>query len=592
MGIGVRCPGSTDGLLRWWADRHPDRVAHVSARGRVLTYRQWWDMSQAVAEGLRRRGVGRGFPVGLSFPREAMSDFAVCLTAAHRLGATTVLLPADETADGLSELTAACPPGLVVTAEAESPVEPAVTVEAGGRLPWPIVPVDRLAEPGDAVPSPSVAVPGDVASVVFTSGTTGTPKAVAITHEDLAGVAAARWAELTADTSAEACETVLHAYQLSTAAGQWAALAPLLCGMRVVTAPRLDPRLTADLIEDHQVTELALVPAMAGLLLTLPHETAAGSVRRVTMGTARCPAPVLERVRKLFPGAEIWIEYSSTESGAAGTAIEYVPGMPPDVVGRAGDGEQVRVVDEQGMPLAPNGIGVVELRVPPGAAVRSYVGDPSATMSTFRGRWVRMPDVGYVDEEGFLHLVGRTRDFVNLSGRKVACSEVERIFEDYPGVVEAAAFPVDDAVLGEELALVVQAGQQVRADDLRAYAAERLPSFKVPGKIAVVDELPRTRNGKVRKSDVAALLAGSLAATGEQHDDVVTVVRRAVERVLGHARIPADACLFDLGMSSLQLIRLHHELSDALGTRLDIGALSMSWPLAELSADIERRTRG
>lgn len=559
---GVCREPTVDRLLDWWADHHPERVAHVVPGVAELTYGQWRRRCAIVAANLHAHGVTPGSTVALAFPRGAIIEFAVCLAAVHRVGAVAVLLPADENDEDIARLLAACLPDLLVSPRAVGDL-PALTVE-------------QLSVPAEARASAPVSSHTE-ATVVFTSGTTGTPKAVAICHGDLVhGVAPDAFAD-------EPAGTLLHSFPLSVPVGQWAAQAPLLRGLRVVTMGEFTPLSFVELVSRYQATETAMVPAMATMLRDLPAAARSGtaSMRRVTIGSARCPEPALRVVREVFPAATVVIDYSSTESGWAGTTIEYGDGYQPGTVGGPNPGCRVRIVADDGAELPAGAVGNVELRLPPGIPPRRYLHDPVATAMTFRGRWVRMADLGHLDDDGVLQLTARTKDVVDLSGRKVSCPEVEQVFESHPNVVEAAAYPVADPILGEELGLAVVTDTAVQVAELRRHAAAHLSAHKVPSHITVVTTLPRTRSGKVRKSELARLVAPAVAGS-----DVDTVVGQAVLDVLGLAVVPWHRSLAELGASSIQVIRIYHRITAALSVEFDVVAMFDDRPLSALAGSV------
>ncbi|MFE7385764.1 AMP-binding protein [Streptomyces zhihengii] len=578
---------TTSEVLAWWAERFPDRIAHtVIARDGTeadITYGAWHHASSAVAAGLARQGVTAGSHVGLAFTRGQTRDFAACLVAVHRLGAAAVLLPADDDTAARHTMAALTPLMCVVTTEHEAPTGP-----------WPadltVLDAGDLRTVSGA--HPPTANPKDTATalVVFTSGTTGTPKGVAIAYADL--MARAPRTAAGVDTHPASGSVHLNAFQPSTAAGQWVALAPLLLGVRMITAAELTPASLIGTVRRHGVHEVSMVPAMAALLSGVAPEHAAhtATVERITMGTARCPAPVLERVARLFPNATIRIEYAGTESGFAGTGCTWHPGLAPDAVGRPNAGTRVRITDDLGDPLPPGRTGRVELGPPPGIPPRRYEGDPEATAHTFRGSWVRMADIGRLDDEGCLHLVGRAQDFVNVSGRKVACADVERAIERHPGVREAAAFARPDDMLGEEVAVAVTTGEEADAEEIRRFAARELPAHAVPAHVLLLDDLPRTRNGKIRRELLPALLDGARGPAASA-ETVEARLARIVAGALGVPRVDHDRSLLELGATSLQMLRVYFALVEELGADFDVGLLFLGDSLTGIARDVATATQ-
>lgn len=567
-----------DRLLDWWADRYPERAAHVVPGVGELTYARWRSRTGSAAAGLLARGVRPGTRVALAFQRRTIADFAVCLTAVHRLGAVAVLLPADGGDEDLGRL--------IAVSRSDALVVPRTETAPQSGLDVPVLALEDL-EQSERRTVRSAASPDDVATAVFTSGTTGEPKAVAMRHRDITHELDVR---MPAFTNGGPVGTLLHAFPLSVPVGQWAAQAPLLRGLRAVAMPEFNPSSFLDLVDEYEVTETAMVPAMAAAIrdLATKRRPRAAALRRVTIGSARCPLPVLRTVRDLFSGAAVVVDYSSTESGWAGTAVEYHDGFQPGTVGQPHPGCAVRIVDDEGVPVPAGHVGNVELRLPPHIPPRFYLDDPVATASTFRGRWVRMADLGWVGVDGCLHLTARTKDVVNIGGRKVSCPEVEHVFEDFPSVREAAAFALDDSILGEELGVAVIADGDVDVEDLRRYAAVRLSAYKMPSRIVLADRFPRTRSGKVRKDRLAGLIVRSVPVA--QDRNVETALIGAVHEVLDSDDVRAEQSLIELGASSVDVIRIYHRVTEAMGVEFDVALMFDPAPLTELARRIGSAT--
>ncbi len=202
----------------------------------------------------------------------------------------------------------------------------------------------------------------------------------------------------------------------------------------------------------------------------------------------------------LIPNAMVTNNYSMTE---AGTAFTYLPPgeltRRPGSVGMPLPPTEIRIADEAGQPLPAGEVGEVLIGV--GEDHREYYGDPEATARTWSGTWLRSGDLGRLDEDGYLYIVGRAKDVVIRGGNNISAGEVENVLYEHVGVLEAAVVGIPHDVLGEDVGafVVARKGSDLDADELREFCAERLADYKVPRAIWFIDELPRNANGKVVK---------------------------------------------------------------------------------------------
>ncbi|MGZ4710859.1 MAG: class I adenylate-forming enzyme family protein, partial [Acidimicrobiales bacterium] len=168
---------------------------------------------------------------------------------------------------------------------------------------------------------------------------------------------------------------------------------------------------------------------------------------------------------------------------------------------------EIRIADDAGEPVPTGEVGEVLIGV--GEDHREYYGDPEATARTWSGPWLRSGDLGRIDEDGYLYIVGRAKDVVIRGGNNISAGEVENALYEHEGVLEAAVVGIPHDVLGEDVGafVVARPGHQLDADELRASCAERLADYKVPRSIWFLDELPRNANGKVVKGELRAAVA-------------------------------------------------------------------------------------
>jgi acyl-CoA synthetase (AMP-forming)/AMP-acid ligase II len=197
-----------------------------------------------------------------------------------------------------------------------------------------------------------------------------------------------------------------------------------------------------------------------------------------------------------------------TEAGSAyctmpkGEAVRH-----PGSVGRIAPPAVVRIVDADEQPLPPNEVGEVRMQLP--GRQREYFGDPEATAEMWKGGWLITGDLGKLDDEGYLYIVGRSKDVIIRGGHNIHATDVEHVLVQHDDVAEVAVVGAPHAVLGEDVVafVVVHEGAAEDGEALRAYALERLADYKVPRRFIFVDQLPRNPTGKVLKSELRARLA-------------------------------------------------------------------------------------
>jgi acyl-coenzyme A synthetase/AMP-(fatty) acid ligase len=221
-------------------------------------------------------------------------------------------------------------------------------------------------------------------------------------------------------------------------------------------------------------------------------------VQLVGSTAAPLPAPIALKLTQAFPKAAVVNYYTSTEAAPAQTSMIFDPARP-DAVGRPAPGS-ILITDADGAPAPPGTIGDVWLRSP---HPRRYLGDETASESTFHGDWVRMGDVGRL-ADGYLYLSDRDTDIVKSGAHKVSTLEVEAAIYEHPAVADAAVIGVPHPVLGKQLAAAVVARSPIGLPALRAFLADRLADHQLPTQLIVLESLPRNESGKVSKRELAA----------------------------------------------------------------------------------------
>ncbi|GAA2552241.1 AMP-binding protein [Pseudonocardia hydrocarbonoxydans] len=511
---GTGAPRHLAELVTRAAARTPDHPAIVDVTGgTTLTWADIDAASAAEAARLRAAGVRPGDRVVVRLANGA--PFCVAVLGAVRADAVAVPIGPVAVPRELGIVFADCTPSIVV-APPDDLDAAGCAAAVGAALIGPPELSGRVSD-GETV---THGVGGeDIALLVYTSGTTGTPRGVRLSHRALlanrAQAAELRPAPVTPVDRVLLSLPMFHVFGLAAGFLQvcWAGATAVLTG-------RFDPEHTAEVLVAHRVSGVAGVPSMFRSLLDLPPadlRAATANVRMCTSGGAPLPARWLADFRDAT-GLWIFEGYGLTEGGPVLTTNGVGGVAKPGSVGRALPGIELRLVDAEGRPIdtedpdddeeldavsePSHDTGLVAVRGP--NLFSGYwpdgAGGPDAD------GWFRTADVGFLDADGDLHLVDRSSDLVIVNGFNVYPREVERVLAEIDGVAEAAVVGVADDRTGEAVkaVLVRAAGSTLTEEEVRAHCTLRLARFKAPSVIAFVDELPRTPTGKVARRQLAA----------------------------------------------------------------------------------------
>lgn len=490
------------------ATAHPDRLCLVEGArpdGAGLTFAETWDAVEATAEQLGRWGIGPGDKVAVLSPNDPR--VVVATVALLSLGAAWLPINSREsTATIVTLLGRFDCDAVVVHPDLAEVAQDALRAVAGLRG---VISLDELTERSGEItalpPRARGADPADLdlAAVFPTGGTTGHPKGVTFTHQRLAALAGCYAAAL-----ARPDDVYLAAAPLTHVGGR-ICLSVVASGGTVVILPGFDERAVLETVQQHRITTFTVTPTMLYRLLDCPGRSDfdTSSLRSLVYGGG--PTAV-SRIRQAIDAFGPVLEggFGQTEAPMFITRLRpedhFVEGRPaPDdrlrSVGRRTSVSELRIVDEDGQEVAAGTSGRVLVRGP--FTMSGYYRDPDTTAARRVGAFHSTGDIGFLDPDGFLTLVGRETDLIITGGFNVYPAEVENVIAAQPGVRECAVFGLPDVRWGEVVVAVVSAetGVQLDVDDLRGRVRPLLGGVKTPKRIEIVDELPRNDTGKILK---------------------------------------------------------------------------------------------
>ena len=350
----------------------------------------------------------------------------------------------------------------------------------------------------------------DVTIIMFTAGTTGTPKGVMLSHNSFTSYILANVEPVDMDTAEKNILTV----PLHHIAGVQAVMAAVYGGRTLVLQRQFDEEGWMKLVQEEKVNRAMMVPTMLKRLMDRPafKDYDLSSLRVITYGAAPMPLEVIKKAIVEFPNTRFINAFGQTETASTITML------PPDAhdihegdpdyeqkmkrlgsIGKPLPDVEVRIVNEEGndVSLGENG----EIVARGDRLMKGYWNREEATKETLRGGWLYTGDLGYWDDEGFIFLSGRAKDFLKRGGEMIAPEEVEQIIMSHPSVDEAAIIGIPDIEWGERVRAIVvrKPGAELTAEEVIEHCRPRMAGFKRPEDVVFIDELPRNPMGKVLK---------------------------------------------------------------------------------------------
>ncbi len=495
----------------------------------VLTYRQHFEQVAALAARLRAAGVGKGDRVAIGMRN--YPEWSVSWWACQAIGAIAVALNAWWTGPEMAfALKDSAPAALLVDGERLERLESLLpelsfklllVARRGGAGAAGEDFASAVSNPLPALPDANVG-PHDLATILYTSGTTGIPKGAMASHRNhvtnlmhalLGGATARALAGLTTPPDPNAPQPgALQTFPFFHIGGLSGLYIGAANGVKLALMYKWTPLEGVRLIEAHGLTSVAGVPIVVRQLLEAARNTGAplNSLMGVASGGAPVPPDLIRRIGEQFqtraaPGNG----YGLTETTSAvisNGGADYL--AHPDSVGRPAPTADVRIVNEDGRDVATGEIGEIWIRGP--NVIPGYWQNPEATDAAFGGGWFRTGDLGLRDEAGLYYVVDRMKDVIIRGGENVYCAEVEAALLEHPRVRDAAVVGLPHQDYGEEVAAVIQVAPEDLAgkveEEIRESLTGRLARFKIPTAFRLVEgDLPRTATGKILKRELRTL---------------------------------------------------------------------------------------
>jgi long-chain acyl-CoA synthetase len=461
-----------------------DGPALADSHNGRLTNEEWSARVKTAADRLRSAGVQAGDVVAVRLPNRI--ELIITLFAAWRLGAAaTPVNPSLTAAEVAYQLHDSSARVLVCEEDSPPPTELAV------------VTLPELTQPTDAAVPPGPYACDDLALLVYTSGTTGKPKGVELTHRNITAMTESMISamRLGADAHSLLILPLFHVNGIVVSV-----LCPLLAGGQATVAGRFNPATFFATVEDVRPTYFSAVPTIYAMLADLPAEVTpdTSSVQFAACGAAPMPVELINRFQDRY-GIPILEGYGLSEGSCASTSNPIDGLRKPGTVGTALPGVEVAVMDERGQILTDGSPGEVVVRGP--TVMRGYLNRPEETAKTIVDGWLHTGDIGYLDVDGYLTLIDRAKDMIIRGGENIYPKEIESVLYKLPEIVEAAVVGRPHPVYGEVPVafLAIREGADVSTEQVQEHLRQSLAKYKLPAEIVVVDELPKNPVGKFDK---------------------------------------------------------------------------------------------
>jgi len=487
--------------------RYPHKTAVIDG-GSTYSYAELNDRCNRLAAALLERDVGKGDRIALL--AKNCKEFVITYLAASKIGAVLVPLNYRCVARELEYVLADCDARCIVF-EAEY-------AETVARLKGPLPRLRVLVSIGktglpfgeDFDEVASAAKPAepeiecreeDECTILYSSGTTGKPKGAVIPHR------ARVWCTVNvfSDGSIETDGVALQGGPLfHTGTTNISLLPHLAAGATVVLIPQLDPVSIAEAIQREKVTHICTVPTVLHNMLErgIFEQYDFSSLRNVYYGASTIPLKDLERILSILSKVRFFQGYGQTESTQLTVLKPQYSLSKFGCTGRAHMLVDLRVVDQNDEDVPAGGTGEVITRGP--HVMKGYLNLPEADRESFRNGWLHTTDIARIDEEGFITIIGRTKDMIISGGENIYPREIESVLNSHPKIMEAAVFGVPHPKWVESVcaAIILKKGETLTQEEVIEYCKENLASYKKPTRVIFCDSFPRNTTGKILKAEL------------------------------------------------------------------------------------------
>lgn len=476
--------------LAYYAEKTPENDA-VIANGEKLTFKELWNSVRNLSAYLKEHGIRTNDKVLVKGAHTV--QYAVCCYAVHLCGAVLVPVERNLPPKGIAEIIDRVNGSFVISNE-----KPECEV---GFLPE--TELQNIPKYDNAEPSfPTIDMSADI---LFTTGTTGKSKGVELTHRNLLSMAE----KSIAGTEMAKDNVYLVTVPMNHAGGIRKLHMSIVNGSTTVLLNGfMNLKLFFQTIEEYKITSIYLPPAAVRLLIGLAGEELKKydkQLRFIYTGSAAFPEGDKEKLCEILPSCRLYNGYGGSEIGSV-SMFDYNrnKGMI-NCIGKPNEGVELIITDESRNPIvsSPENTGIIAVKSD--MNMKGYYNDPELTAKAKIGDYIFTSDLGYIDKNGYVFMVGRAGDVINIGGLKVAPTEVEEIALRYDGIKDCACCCVDDRRSSKAIKLLIVPKENYIIDskEIRKFLSEYLETYKIPKIIETVSEIPRTYNGKIDRKKLA-----------------------------------------------------------------------------------------